>query len=501
VNKERFSLEIRVGTIFFGLILIFSLLGIGAGVFVPEETSKKVVAVDYEHRGAFSIKGYSSAPLFTGQASSSSPMLFSQLIEEMDILFLSEGIEEEIDLSLYLGDVKGNWQKEIPIEVKNTSPISFPISITNLLQKGADINAEIGGVGGNYRLTVVAENPNANPPFKTVLTGDLNSSVLQWNEEGFVKIERGFPGKNDQRSGAFGYRAKLKDNQLYGPVTFLKEPHSPGIEVISSDFQLFTALVESLDVSFDYQFNCEPKPSLLKEEVSVLMVVEEPERWRKEFQLLVHTAEEGEFSLNFPLDIAKLQEMSRDINEQLGGRGARNQNITFSVKVHTIAETQEALIDEVFEHQIILAIGDAITWSSEEESGLISTQGRKIPKTVTEINPVYKPLRKGSLIGLGISFPIFAFLGYLFWQIRPRVSFLRRELKRIKRKYKDSLVETNEIPQLKLQERITNMRSLEDLVKSANNSAEPVLFFVEEKQATFWVEKGANRHRYVVEDN
>ena len=502
---------LKVGVILVGIILICSLIGIGAGGFIPAEKTKEVVAAKYNHEGKFTYKGYSASNLFSGETAQPNPTLFPQIIEEMEILFSSSGIEGDTEIKLILEDKGGNWQKEIPIKITGSSPVSFPLDLKEIILRGAIINAELKGEAlgelteelekkllqgsPGFLLKIIAEAGTGKDLFAMTLEGDLSSTALKWKEEGFNKIERGFPGGDNWRQGAFGYRVKLKENELFEQTTLERKPELWKTSPVSPDFSLFTGLVESLDLSFNYQFKSDVRINSLEEETNVWMVMEEPGRWKKSFTLLPPTKKQAEFTLNFPLDIDKLGEIAGDINKEIGGKGGKEQEITIFAQVHTIAKTNAGIIDEVFDQQLKGKIGEKIEWPVVEKDLTLTKEGT-ITKKVVEPNP----LRKFSLIGFGVSFPIFCALAFLYWRKRQKPSFLEEELKKNRKKYKELISEVTDFPPAREGEATIDASSLEALVNISNNSLKPILLRVEPKKHTYWVVDGLTRYRYVVEE-
>ena len=609
---------LKVGVILVGIILICSLIGIGAGGFIPTEKTKEVTVAKYSHQGEFSYKGYSASSLFSGETAQPNPVLFLQIIEEMEILFSYSGMEG-VKMKVILEDKNKNWQKEIPIKTSGSSSVSFPLDWKEIILLGETINAELKGEelgvlkelseeelkelveeelkelveeklkelvkqkalleeklkelvtlreltkgelkderlialfeaklkelseqkalleeklkeirelteeklkeeklkvlreaklkeikelkekllkkGSGFLLRIIAEAGTGKDLFAMTLEGDLSSSALKWKEEGFNKIERGFPGGDDWRQGSFGYSVKLKESELFEQTTLERKPELWKTSAVSPDFSLFTDLVESLDVGFNYQFNSDVQINSLEEETKVWMVMEEPGRWKKSFTLLAPTKKQGEFSLNFPLDIDKLRGMINSIDEEIGSKGAKEQEITIFTQVHTIAKTDSGIIDEVFDHQLKGKIGEKIEWG--EEKDLTLTKEGTITKKIVEPNPLPPKLRKSSLIGFGVSFPIFCALAFLYWRRREKPSFLEEELKRNRKKYKELISEVTDFPPTKEGEAIINASSLEALVNISNNSLKPILLRVEPEKHIYWVVDGLIRYCYVVKE-
>ncbi len=505
VNTAMVNTMIKAGLILVGIILVCSLIGVVAVAFVPPEKTSTVTLVNYGHQGAFNYKGYSTVGLFSSQYAQPNPVLFPEIIDHMEILFAYSGAEvREAEMKAVLVERNGNWQKEIPIKATGGPIISFPLDLDRILELGDTISDNISGTsggrgGGSYLLRIIAEVPTESGAFEAVLEGELSSSTLKWEEDGFGKIERGFPGGDDVRQGAFGYKVWLKENELFGRVSLERSPDLPMPVVIDPNFPLFTDLVESMDIGFNYQFYCDA-PAIRTEEVTIKMEVAEPGRWKKSFTLVPLTEKEGKFTINLPLDIEKLRAMAEGIDAEIGGRGAKEQEVTIFARVHTIAQTDHGSIDEDIDYQLKGKIGEKMEWGvvEEEAEKLVLNKKGAITKEVTELNLVYYNLRNSSLIGLAASFSVFCALAGLFWWRRPELSFLERELKRNRKKYGELISEVSDFPPIKNGANIIPVSSLEALVNIANNSLKPILLKVEPESHTYYIFDGWLMYEHIV---
>jgi len=465
----------------------------GIGFSIPTENTRQVTVMNYSHQGEFSYKGYS-----VFKFAQPNPVLFPRIIEEMEILFSHSGIGEVVEMRVVLEERGGNWQREIPVEVSGSSPISFPLDLEGILELGGTINEELGIRGVGYLLKIIAAAGTGTDPFIAILEGELSPSALEWNEQGFNKAERGFPGGDNWRQASFGYRVKLRENQLFGPITLERKPALAEISAVESDFPLRAELIESLDIGFDYRFEADVRINSLEKEAEVWMVIAEPGRWERSFTLLPPTGKQDEVTLNFPLDIGKLREMADDINREIGGRRAEAQTITIFARVHTIAETDYGTINEVFEHQLRGRMGEKIEWGLAGTRLALARKGA-ITQQIIEANPLSQPLRKFSLIGSGASFAIFSALAFLYLRIKPKPSFLKQDLQRNRKKYGELISEVSNLP-IREGEVVIRASSLEALANISNNSLKPILLKLEPDKHSYSVIDGLIRYEYVRSD-
>ncbi len=498
---------IKIAMMVIGGILACFLIAVIATQFVPVAKTYKVTLASYSHNAEFKPTAHSASPFFTGQAGQPNPVLFSQIISYMEMYFACSGFEAgQTGIKVVLEDKAGNWQKEIPVMVTGSANVSFPLYLDEFLLYGNDTNEQLGFRGGSYLLKITAEVPTDSGPFTATLVGELDATTLKWGEDGFNKVERGFPGEDDWRQGAFGYKAMLRENLLFGPITLERDPELLKTAVVGSEYSLFTELVESLDIDFNYRFKCNIPTTSLKEEAAVDMMVAEPGRWKKSFTLVPPTEKKGDFTISLPMDIGKLKEMAGSIDQEIGGREAKEQDITISARVHTIARTSQGTIDEVLRQQLKGKIGENIDLGGGEggSGNLTMVREGAITKQVTEQNMVsqnwsVQKLRMFFLIGLLIIFLGFFTLAFFYWTGRPRVPLPEKELKKNRKKYGELISEVYRFPDAGEEVVVIPVASLEALVNISNNSLKPILLEVMSDRHTYRVIDGQITYQYASE--
>lgn len=500
--------SIKIVLISAAVLFVCSLVALAVGIFIPAEKTKEVTLANYNHQGNFSYQGYSAA-----QSAQVNNILFTQLIEEIEITFLSQGISEKTTIRLILGDKSSNWEREISSMTADSLPVSLPLDLKEIMLRGASFNSQLKGEklgeitedlkkkllqqNSNFFLKIIAEAGQGDDFFTMTLEGELNSSTLKWKEASFNKIERGFPGKggDNWRQASFGYKAKLKENDLL-PLILERKPELLQTSFFSPDLSLFTAMVKSLDINFDYQFKSDVPINSLEEQVSVWLVTEETGRWKKSFILLPATKKDGQISLKFPFDINKLKAIAEEMDKEIGSKG-KGQEVTIFAQVHTIAQTRAGIIDETFDQQIKMKIGETLDLGSDKIS-VLSKPG-KITKKVTERNSLALTLRILSLNFLGISLSIFSLFTLLYYKRNRSPSLLdeKEEEEKNRQKYKDLISEIDNFPLAQEAETIFIVSSLADLIKISNNLLKPVLLKTDQNCYTYWVADGLIRYQYV----
>ena len=224
INKPQFISKLLL--VISGVVLVGSLIAVITGRVLPDTVNAEETLVNYTHQGEFSCTAF-AVP--ADNISQPVALLYPRIIEKLDMLVTYSAPEtENLNIRLFLEDQYGGWRKEIPLQVGGGPLYSFPLDINSILELGARINNELGGRSSNYLLDIVASGGTLESPFSAVLRGTLTASTLAWNQDGFYKIEKGFPGDGVLRSIAFGYRAQLGENSPPGPILMEGVPADTG---------------------------------------------------------------------------------------------------------------------------------------------------------------------------------------------------------------------------------------------------------------------------------
>jgi hypothetical protein len=350
-----------------GVLLICAIVfAVAAGV-TPVEESTQVTLANYNHRGQFSYTAYGIPnPNSAGPAAT----LYPKILESLEVLFACSSPQSDPPrFRLILEDKSAGWQKDIPTTVSAGPVFAFPLDVNGILKLGNTINTELGGRGGTYLLRVEATAGAGDEPLTAVLEGDLSASALAWHEAGFQKVERGFPGGDTLRWAAFGFRAKLTDNSLFGPIFIERTPADPKVSPVGQGQPLLTSKVEYVDIGLDYQFSSDSQVRSMAAKVQVDLTLSESGGWTKTYTLAGPVEKDGAFSLSIPVDIGKLVEMADRNDEEAGGRAAQDRQITVAAQVRTHALTDAGVIDEVFRQQLTGRIGKSVTWDAADKGG------------------------------------------------------------------------------------------------------------------------------------
>lgn len=338
------------------------------------------------------------------------------------------------------------------------------------------------------------------------LVGDLRSSDTA-SKEDILYVEEGW----------FDYEVYLNYNKLYDsgilrseplPVAPAPEPPTPPstpipLQELGPGLVYFTRIIDSVEASFSYQFDCDKPLSEQSEEVEITAIIENPGKWSKSIVLVPKTRQTGDFIISFPIDLDYFNEVIDAIEEETGVRGG-SYNLKIQAAVHTAAKTGLGDIDEVYSQFLEGKLeGNILTFGEE----LSQSQSGSIVGAVTPTAPEESGWKTSWLGGLsvpwlgGLVVALLA-LGYLGWnQARLRlagISAAEIQAARAKKKYKQALVDIEELPKVKPNEIIIPLNSLDDLVRIADDLVKPVLHQVEEGRHIYCTIDGDVRYQYVI---
>ena len=512
-----------------GALLVASIVGLGYSVAAPtEETLAK-----YEHRGQFDYTVYLKPSILYGdvilteeEEEEEVPMVFFRdIIREVQLAFSYNfdssqslaNVTNKVEVSIIAED-PGLWRKEMT-ELEETHAgrkftVDFPLNLSHLDSIVDDIENEIGIVGRDRQFIIRAvvtttaettlgqiiedifiyELPAILTAKRLELKGDLGGS-----EEGSKEGIR-YEGK-----GRFDYEVYLKPNKLYETDVLRSEappvaeppaepPASP--QTLGPGLLYFPRIISNIKASFSYQFLCDRPISEQSQEVEITATIENPEQWSKSLVVMPKTNKAGSFTISFPIDIQYFTMVIDAIGQETGVRGSSH-NVMIKAEVHTVAQTDVGTINEVYTQTLSGKLeANALTFGKElsrSKSGSIG--GAAIPGASGEGGS-----RAPWIIGLVIALLA---LGYFGWsQTRLRlapVSAGEAEAARARKKYRQMMVDVEELPEVKPTETVIPLNSLDDLARIADDLVKPILHQAEEGRHSYCVIDSGVRYLYIVE--
>lgn len=219
--------------------------------------------------------------------------------------------------------------------------------------------------------------------------------------------------------------------------------------------------------------------------------------WNKSFVIIPKTNfNSSNFKINFPLDIFRFERFVDQIDKELVIK-SRNPVLTYKCDVHTIAETDVGTIDESFSHSLIVPLQRnvfSINNLSAQKSGSI----KRTEKVIIQSSSVAKRNSLAFTIAIFLSLIAFA----LITKGEPgtksklgKIDETEKVVKWIKRKYGDWIVDSDEIPSTEV---IISLKSIEDLMKVAEDLGKPVIHKANKGKHLYCVFDNSVQYKYML---
>ncbi len=516
MTKLSTSSVLKIGSVMIAMLILFgSAFGVWWTFTRPTEKQVTATKATYKHKGSFDYQIYATGGSLYGSpvdTDVSNPTYFTNLIDSIDVSFGYRfvtqepitSVSETVEVKALLEN-PGSWQKEIVLVPEETHSgdlaLTFPLDLASIDSLITTIEEETKSYADTNPVTLtaivhlVADTPSGpiEDDFVQSTRIILSSSTLEW-ETGLEKSEPGSDALAEySHEGQFGYAIHLRDNALYGPITLNPPPPEP-ITVVPwpKGITYFPETVDHVDMSFSYELACATAILESSATTRVDAVLEYPGVWTKTFPLLRDTSETQGFTVSFPVDLAGLLEFTNDVRDEIG-LGSTSYDLTVKADVHMVAETDSGTIDEVFSQSLKGTLGlTTFKWTTQ----LDQSQPGSITETETVPNSVW-PVRGVALGGLAVGLvavPIAASGRKNKWKSS---NPLEVEAHQFKMKYKDVVVDVEELPEVTSANTIVVVESLAELAKAADALLKPVLHKAESRRHMYCVIDGATRYEYV----
>jgi hypothetical protein len=509
-----------------GALLVASIVGLGYSAGAPAD---EVPTAKYDHRGHFDYTVFLKPSILYGdviltdeEEEEEVPMVFFRdIMTEVRLAFSYSfdssqsltSITNEVVVSI-IAENAGVWQKEMTqleeTYEKKEFRVDFPLNLSHLDSIVDDIENEIGIVGRERQFIIRAvvtttaettlgqiiedtfsyELPTILTAKKLELKGDLEGS-----KEGYRE------GTRYEATGRFDYEVSLKPNKLY-ETTVLRSEALPVAEppafpqTLGPGLVYFPDIIDNIEASFSYRFLCDRPISEQSQEVEITATIENPGKWTKSLVVLPKTSREGSFTMPFSIDIQYFTRVVDAIEQETGVSGTSH-NMTFKASVRTVAQTDVGTIDEVFT-QTLGATLEENTLTFDKE--LSRSQSGTIGGATTSEPGGEGRSRAPWIIGLVVALLA---LGYFGWSqtrlgLAP-VSVGEAEVARARKKYRQMMVDVEELPEVKPTETVIPLNSLDDLARIADDLVKPLLHQAKEGRHSYCVIDSGVRYLYVIE--
>ena len=410
----------------------------------------------------------------------------------------------------------GMWRKEMKQLAETYRGkefrVDFPLYLGSLDRVVENIEEDIGVTSSERKFIIKATvDTIARTSSGRTIKDDFNHEITALLKEHTLELEGDLKGSDTdtkegvsyKEQGWFDYEIYLKDNKLYGATVLrLKglpaagppssSPSAP--QTLGPGLIYFPKIIDNIKASFSYQFSSDRPVSVQSEEVEVTAIIENPGKWSKNVVLIPKTRKEGDFIISFPIDINYYTELIDAIQSETGAGGGPY-NLKIKADVYTVAETNLGTIDEVYTQTLVGELeGNTLTFGEElSQSQSVSVSGATIP-TGSEQGGTKAPWVGGLIVAL-------LALGYFGWsqiQLRPAVVGIEAEAARARKKYRQVMVDIEELPKVKPNETVIPLSSLDDLVKISDDLVKPVLHKAAEGRHIYCAIDGAVRYQYIM---
>ena len=507
----RYKTSLLASILILGSLLIVSLFVMAKAFTSPTETEikKPVTLLDYQQEGKFDYLVYAKPSYLygTSQTGQTIPQIPIQFIDSFDMSFTYQSAKQtprDAEVAAVLEN-PGVWQKTVALVPKamhtGDFTLTFSIDLKSFQDMADIIEKELGNTASSHNITIIA----------TVSSVDTDSSQISEDftqvlpiklSKSFIKLGEDLIYRRGDTVGKFDYTVQLGPNTLFGPISLGPPSASanPTPKTLGTGDIIISKLVDRMDVSFSYHLEASKTIKQQDEEVEIEATAENPGKWSKTVVLIPSTNKSGDFTITFPLDLNRFNEIFDTIQKETG-ISASAYNLTIGAKVHTIAQTDFGMIDKTLTQSMTTNLReDVLAWTGDlktSEPGSIKT---------TEII-----LKQKQYLGLsvfrarilwasvaGIVFALLMFSLVLYARRRgEKPTQIERKAQQAKRKYKDLIVETKDLPVVRPDEMVILLDSLEELIKAAQGLLKPVLHFADGQKHVYCVIDDTTRYQYV----
>jgi hypothetical protein len=286
------------------------------------------------------------------------------------------------------------------------------------------------------------------------------------------------------QSGTYSYLAELFPNIIYNTTIV-----GPG------EGKLYEPILSYVNITFDYAFSGTPAPTNLS--VTHYVQVEiASQKWTKSL-----TAEEAmdwlglntsEMAFSIFLNASSMNDIFKTIDVETSSTSSQY-NITVTPHIFQRATISGENVYEVFSPQLDIVF--------RQDQGrfiditpLSTVNQGSITDTVTVRNAWVDSLRLAAVAGIVISG--IALVAALALYYRSKPSELRRSVEKMISPHKDIIVDTAQIPPAT--NSIVETTSLDDLVRTAEVLARPIMHSVAGNEHTFFILDGETKYQFKI---
>lgn len=287
---------------------------------------------------------------------------------------------------------------------------------------------------------------------------------------------------NYRQVGTYSYVAELFPNILYNTSTLY-----PG------QGTLYEPILSNVSMTFNYSFSSSPSPTNTSE-THYVKVEFSSSKWTKQltatetFEWLGLNVSERDFTIFF--NVTQINQIFKTIDLETASSGGRY-NITVSPFIFQRATIEGRQVYEVFNPKItIMFLQDGVRYV--DISPLNTVNQKSITESVTIRNNYVETLRTASLIGALVSAPLFIVSLILYFKSQPLDR--KKTIDKLVSPHKEMIVDTSEVPPVT--RTVIEISSLDDLARTAEVLARPIMHSVTGDEHTFFIIDGETRYQF-----
>ena len=497
-----------------GVLLAASIVGVYRAFTLPTEIEENTTLFSYQHEGNFDYLVYlkpsylfGTIPPITTRTPLPNPRYPAEMIDTFDLTFTYHFVSDkpvtnmthQVEVIANVSTAEGRQEFSLVPKTTKTRDFTTRFSLDDI-----DLTSS-GEISINAYVYTAAETDSGR-------LFDVFTHSLDIHSDGrLIEVDRdlsdsqtGFSqGISYEHQGEYDYEINLKSDSTFGAITLTPPPVAATAgappTILKPGDTILTNLVDRMDMRFAYRLESSKPVSQITEQVKIVAILENPGYWSKDFVLVPLTLKQGNFNVSFPLDISRLTDSIKAIEQETGVSGACN--LTIRADVSTAAQTDFGPIEEDFQQTLTSTLGGGtLAWTEElaksmpgsiERSQMIPNPNRYLGLPVTGIRAL-------SATTAGVMLGLFIYFLRLYMKFKPAPPpEIEKEIQLARRKYKELIVDVEELPDIRGGETVISLSSLDDLIRTAEELLKPVLHKGEKEKHTYCAIDGLVRYQYV----
>lgn len=496
------------------VLLAASIFGVYRAFTLPTEIEENTTLLSYQHEGNFDYLVYlkpsylfGTIPPRTTGTPLPNPRYPAEMIDTFDLIFTYRFVADkpvaktthQVEVTAKVESAEGSQEFSLVPKTTKTGDFTVDFSLD-------DIDFTSTGVITVNAYVYTAAETDSGRLF------DVFTHSLDIHPDGrLIEVDRdlsnsqtGFgQGISYEHRGEYDYEVNLKSDSTFGAITLTPPPVTAAAgappTILKPGDTILTNLVDRMDMTFAYYLESSRPVSPITEQVKIVAILENPGYWSKDFVPVPLTLKQGDFSVSFPLDISQFTDSIKAIEQETGVSGVCN--LTIRADVSTAAQTDFGPIDEDFQQTLTSTLGGgSLKWEEE----LVKSTPGSIERSQMVTNPnkyLGLPItgaRALSATTAGVMLGLFLYFLRLYMRFKPAPLLgIEKEVQLARKKYKELIVDVEELPDIRGEETVISLSSLDDLIRTAEELLKPVLHKGEKERHTYCAIDGLVRYQYV----